>query len=134
MIENDPNKWNEEQIWESILDPSRIIHPEYNDDIFEWWEDNYKIDRGEYAEMYDAQSAIVRNDWDDLELDEFAKERIENLENIFKRPNIHPTQKRVAKILRDRLKAKMNAEKYGSAGWMVTTKAIGDGDIDPENL
>lgn len=43
MIENDPNKWNEEKIWESILDPSRIIHPEYNDDIFEWWEDNYKI-------------------------------------------------------------------------------------------
>jgi len=67
-------------------------------------------------------------------LNESSKKCIEFLENILKRPNSHPKQKKVAKILRDRLKSRINDEKYGSAGWMVTGKAIADGEVDPENL
>ena len=134
MRKNDPWQWNEEKIWESILDPNFIIHHEHNADLFEWWEDKIGISKEEYVEMDAAQLAIETDDWDDFELNEFSKERIEYLENILKRPNIHPKQKKVAKILRDRLKARINDEKYGSAGWMVTGEAIGKGDIDPENL
>jgi len=134
MSTNDPWKWNEEKIWESILDPNRIKHHEYDSDLFEWWEDKYNINKEEYHEMYDSQYAMVRNDWDDLDLNEFSIEHIKELEIILKRPNIHPMQEKVAKILRDRLKARINDEKYGAAGWMVTGKAIGNGDIDPENL
>ena len=134
MSKNDPRKWNEEQIWESILDPNRIMQHEYNADIFKRWEDKYDINKEEYAEMYDAQSAIERGDWDDMELNQFSKERIENLENILKRKNTHPKQKQVAKILRDRLIDRINRERHGAVGWAVTADAIGKGDIDPKSL
>jgi len=134
MCNNDPWSWKEGKIWNSILDPNFWIHPEHNADLFEWWEDKVGIIKEEYVMMDAAQLAIEDNAWDESELNEFSKERIECLDNILKRPDIHTMQKKVAKILRDRLKAKVNDEKYGSAGWLITGEAVGNGDIDLENL
>ena len=77
MSKNDPWQWDEGKIWESILDPNFIIHPEHNAELFKWWHEKIGISKEEYVEMDAAQLALVDNDWDDLELNEFSKERIE---------------------------------------------------------
>jgi hypothetical protein len=134
MSNNDPWQWDEGKIWENILDPNFTIDPMFDHDLFEWWEDKVGISLEEYNIMAIAYLFIQVDYWDNYDLNVLSKERIEFLENILKRPNSHPKQKKVAKILRDRLKSRINDEKYGPAGWMVTGKEIGDGDIDPENL
>ena len=55
------------------------------------------------------------------------------LEDILKCSNINPMKKKVAKILRDKLKIKLINKKHDAAGWAIITKAIEEGDIDPEN-
>ena len=134
MEKDDPRNWDEEKIWESILDPNFNFHPVLNADIFERWKDKIGISKTQYVEMNKAQIALKIKDWNIYSMNTYANERIEYLEDILKRPNIHPMQKKVAKILRDRLKARINRKKHNAAGWIVTAKAIDDGDIDPESL
>ena len=67
-------------------------------------------------------------------MNNYARENFEHLKDILKHSNIHPIQKKVGKALRDRLKVRINRQKYGAAGWPETLLAIDNGDIDPENL
>jgi hypothetical protein len=134
MKENDPRNWNEEKVWESILDPNFNFHPVLNADIFECWENKIGVSKKQYVEMKKAQVALEIDNWNNYAVNNYAIENFEHLEDILKRSNINPMQKKVAKILRDRLKARINRKKYNAAGWFVTSKAILNGDIDPENL
>ena len=131
---NDPRNWDEDEVWASILDPNFNFHPVLNADIFECWENKIGIDKKQYIEMNNAQIALEIDNWNKYSMNTSASEAIEFLEDILKLPDTHQTQKKVAKVLRDRLKARINDEKYGRAGWFVTGKAIVNGDIDPENL
>lgn len=128
-----PHTWNEQNIWESLLDKN-LNFSIFDVELFEWWENIVGIRKDDYIEMNDAKRIVFYDDWGKYDMISYASERIINLENILKRPNIHPMQKKVAKILRDRLKAKINSKKYGAVGWSETLKAIKNGDIDPENL
>ena len=130
---DDPRNWNEEEVWESILDPNFNFHPELNADIFECWKNKLGISKNQYLEMIRAQIALGIKDWDKYSINTYASESIEYLENILKRQNIHPKRKKVAKILRDKLKIKTIEKRYGSTGCLIITDAIEKGDIDPQN-
>ena len=129
-----PRNWNEEEIWDSTLNPHFAILPTFATEVLEWWENKVGIRKEDYIEMNDAKRVIFHGDWDNYDMITYASDRIEYLEDILKRPNIRPMQKEAAKILRDKLKIKIIEKKHDAAGWMVTTKAIDNGDIDPENL
>ena len=62
---------------------------------FSFWTDRDNYIGKIYEVLERKSSACFCNDyWDNYELNEFSKERIEYLENILKRPNIHPKQKK----------------------------------------
>jgi hypothetical protein len=125
--------WNEKEIWDSTLNQHVLMLPNVNKDLFERWEKKFGILKEDYNEMETAKRIIFHYDWKDYDLITYASERVEHLENILKRPNIHPIQKKAAKFLRDKLKIKIIEKKQGATGWGTITEAIKNGDIDPEN-
>jgi hypothetical protein len=125
--------WNVEEIWNSTLNPHVLMLPNANPYLFERWGKKFGIRKEDYLEMEEAKRAIFHNDWNHYDISTYANQLIDHLEDILKRPKIHPMQKKAAKVLIDKLKIKIIKKKYGSSGWMIITKAIEEGDIDPEN-
>jgi len=134
MEKDDPRNWDEAKIWESIVDRDFIIQPIYDAELLEGWKDKIGIRKEDYVVMNDAQHITEDSNYDSYDMITYATEHIEYLEEILKRPDIHPMQKKVAKTLKDRLRARINRKKYGSVGWSETLLAVNSGDIDPENL
>ena len=125
--------WKEKKIWESLLDKDLIVPHILNPGLLEWWEDKVGIRKEDYVKMNDAKFDIILDDFDKYDIISHASKHIENLEDILKCSNINPMKKKVAKILRDKLKIKLINKKHDAAGWAIITKAIEEGDIDPEN-
>jgi hypothetical protein len=107
MTVKSPRDWNEEEIWDSLLNPHFAFQPAFATEALERWENNVGIRKEDYIKMNDAKRAIFYNDWDAYDKSTYASEPIEHLEDILKRPNIHPIQKKAAKFLRDKLKIKI---------------------------
>ena len=106
MTKKYPWEWDEEEIWASVFDDEFATDSRPGEDLLEYWKDRFGIDGGEYNAM---QTAAVLVDEDKTSSDPqymsfLADHTLEYLEFMLRRPTMSSQQRKLAKLLRDRLK------------------------------